>query len=220
MNPITLFAAIIFLYFTSNESIAQVKIIRDTIGYRLEETDSIYFFKHCLPPQKTFIPDTLTIKKQKGIIRLPLYGNKFVEIKDVIDTSNEAYSQTYSYLGKNASLKYFLVEGNFYEWGAYYLVNTITGETDTFPTEPFFSPKNKYFVTFFFDHMNEVSYPLSVNFYNQIKGAPRKIFSVSFTYQSIENFSWESEKVFLFITNIVSFDSVKTVSHFYRLTVK
>ena len=91
------------------------------------------------------VKDTLSIKKQKGILTLPC-NDTVVKLKDVEMTPQDDL-EYYEYLGEMQPIHQYLIAGYYYEAGDKFLIDKRTGHKTEIESHPYLSPDGKYIVT-------------------------------------------------------------------------
>ncbi len=192
----------------------QLKVIKDTVDYKLMEVDSGYFYSHGIEKKNDFILDTSIIKKKNGILRLPLLNGKFKEFKDslMLDTFNWDKKE-YVYSGENKRLKCYLVIGNYWESSGYFLIDKNNGEKDFLNNMPNYSPSYIYYGYCFFYHMDD---PMKgVVIVENLK--TKKIIRLFLDKQDPTHFKWIDDYKFLFKTDVIGGEEYKETKDKYFL---
>ena len=91
------------------------------------------------------VKDTLSIKKQKGILTLPC-SDTVVKLKDVEMTPQDDL-EYYEYLGEMQPIHQYLIAGYYYEAGDKFLIDKRTGHKTEIESQPYLSPDGKYIIT-------------------------------------------------------------------------
>ena len=91
------------------------------------------------------VKDTLSIKKQKGILTLPC-SDTVVKLKDVEMTPQDDL-EYYEYLGEMQPIHQYLIAGNYYEAWEKFFIDKKTGRKTEIESHPYLSPDGKYIVT-------------------------------------------------------------------------
>ena len=91
------------------------------------------------------VKDTLSIKKQKGILTLPC-NDTVVKLKDVEMTPQDDL-EYYEYLGEMQPIHQYLIAGYYYEAGDKFLIDKRTGHKTEIESQPYLSPDGKYIIT-------------------------------------------------------------------------
>ena len=91
------------------------------------------------------VKDTLSIKKQKGILLLPC-NDTVVKLKDVEMTPQDDL-EYYEYLGEMQPIHQYLIAGNYYEAWEKFFIDKKTGRKTEIESHPYLSPDGKYIVT-------------------------------------------------------------------------
>lgn len=95
----------------------------------------------------SLIPDTLTIKKDHGQLRLKINQKwkPYIIFKDTLIGTDNDEIREFKYLGQYKELNHYLVEGRFWEHYESYLIDKESGKITTTWTRPYISPGKKYF---------------------------------------------------------------------------
>ena len=91
------------------------------------------------------VKDTLSIKKQKGVLTLPC-NDTVVKLKDVEMTPQDDL-EYYEYLGEIQPIHQYLIAGYYYEAGDKFLIDKRTGHKTEIESHPYLSPNGKYIIT-------------------------------------------------------------------------
>ena len=91
------------------------------------------------------VKDTLSIKKQKGVLTLPC-NDTVVKLKDVEMTPQDDL-EYYEYLGEIQPIHQYLIAGYYYEAGDKFFIDKRTGHETEIESHPYLSPNGKYIIT-------------------------------------------------------------------------
>ena len=91
------------------------------------------------------VKDTLSIKKQKGVLTLPC-NDTVVKLKDVEMTPQDDL-EYYEYLGEIQPIHQYLIAGYYYEAGDKFFIDKRTGHETEIESHPYLSPDGKYIIT-------------------------------------------------------------------------
>ena len=91
------------------------------------------------------VKDTLSIKKQKGILTLPC-SDTVVKLKDVEMTPQDDLEH-YEYLGEMQPIHQYLIAGNYYEAWDKFFIDKRMGRKTEIESQPYLSPDGKYIIT-------------------------------------------------------------------------
>ena len=91
------------------------------------------------------VKDTLSIKKQKGILTLPC-NDTVVKLKDVEMTPQDDL-EVYEYEGEMQPIHQYLIAGYYYEAGGKFFIDKRTGHKTEIESHPYLSPDGKYIIT-------------------------------------------------------------------------
>ena len=187
------------------------KVIKETDDYILKEVDSGYYYNHEIKAKNNFVFDTTNIHKVDGVLRLPLDNGKEVVFKDTMDMTHLDI-RNYKLIENNNKLNSYMIEGDFYERGAYYLINKKTGLIDTLYGKPIYSPSNKFYgYTFAYKIETFIS---EVRFKNIISNKKNII---TFDYELPYKLKWIDDNTFIFYTNYWNTPAYKILYNKYYL---
>ena len=91
------------------------------------------------------VKDTLSIKKQKGILTLPC-SDTVVKLKDVEMTPQDDL-EYYEYLGEMQPIHQYLIAGTYDETWDKFFIDKRTGHRTAIDSYPYLSPNGKYIIT-------------------------------------------------------------------------
>ena len=96
---------------------------------------------------KSLVPNDISIKN-KGILKLPLLNNKFIQLRDTLSDSDNDDQAKYEYIGVIKSIDFYLVKAIFYETGEYILINHRNGNKISLWGYPILSSNKENIVSF------------------------------------------------------------------------
>ncbi|KOS06206.1 hypothetical protein AM493_09315 [Flavobacterium akiainvivens] len=119
----------------------------DTTGLFVPVTTTRQEFLKTKKEYVEAIDTTHTISKINGEITLPIKGNRPpVVFKDSLQPKYDENIEQYHYKGRIDNPAFYLVQGDFWEWNDYYMINQYTGKKDTLWSDPVFSPDKNLIV--------------------------------------------------------------------------
>ena len=116
------------------------------------------------------VKDTLSIKKQKGILTLPC-NDTVVKLKDVEMTPQDDL-EYYEYLGEMQPIHQYLIAGYYYEAWDKFFIDKRTGHKTEIDSYPYLSPNGKYIITL---GETEMGGPTAIALYKVLSKDPFKI---------------------------------------------
>jgi hypothetical protein len=143
------------------------------------------------------IPDTLTIRKINGVIKIPINQPNFIDtvfFRDSLGDIDEASQQEYNYLGYFPSVNMYLVEGLFWENYACFLIDKESGHQTSTWNRPYLSPKGRYFANLTMTYGLE-NMPNGIQIWRVEKGYSylMKYFELDQQIWAPEDFAWETD---------------------------
>src|ERR1017187_9829843 len=106
----------------------QLKVLKDTVDYKLMEVDSGYYYSHGIEMKNDLFLDTNIYKKKNGILRLPLLNGKFKELRDTSSNTNDKVYRTYVLIGEFGQIGYYFVLLAEYEGERSFVIDKRNGE--------------------------------------------------------------------------------------------
>lgn len=111
----------------------------------IELIDKNTFLKNKSLAVNYLVPDSMSINKHDGIIKLPAANG---EVCFVDNLTGEENQKEYTYIGQIDKLDVFLMSGIYWEDWNYFFVDRVTGKTvQVFPSQPYVSADLKYIVS-------------------------------------------------------------------------
>ena len=116
------------------------------------------------------VKDTLSIKKQKGILTLPC-SDTVVKLKDVEMTPQDDL-EYYEYLGEMQPIHQYLIAGTYEEAWDKFFIDKRTGHRTAIDSYPYLSPNGKYIITL---GETEMGGPTAIALYKILSKDPFKM---------------------------------------------
>ena len=113
------------------------------------------------------VKDTLSIKKQKGILTLPC-NDTVVKLKDVEMTPQDDL-EVYEYEGEMQPIHQYLIAGYYYEAGDKFFIDKRTGHETEIESHPYLSLNGKYIITL---GVTEMGGPTAIALYKVLNKDP------------------------------------------------